>query len=379
VRELKGDKSKIALSVSEGVCGRCHEEEPYHRKNIQWKNSGHATGATWATRGTREIDTSEPDFRSECAYCHSPVGFIERMDPAAQILEKVGLTGEPLTCAACHDPHSAENVHQLRLPDQIQLASGPVIEFGGKGRLCMSCHQDRRAGGGEAYAASPRSTFRGPHHSNQTDMLAGASEAVVTFGRVLPNSTHKDAVADACVTCHMADNGRDDLGEHSWAMHTEEIVGTDTVRVENVAACVNCHGPITSFDDIIARADHDGDGEIEPVKAEVEGLLHDLAMMLPPFGLPEVDSRAPEWNVPENTLLRKAAWNWAFVDYDHSHGIHNYQFAVALLQVSIQALEYGVLDPGSVLGVEDVPMDQGKQVGVAWNRFGGLAPRGRHG
>jgi len=345
-----GDPAKIDITLDAGVCGRCHEEEPYHVKNVQWKNSGHGSGETWEGEGLREIEPTD-DFRTECAYCHSPTGFVERVDPASKALDRIGLTGEPLGCAACHDPHDATNEYQLRLPLGVQLASGPMIEFGGLGRLCMRCHQDRRVGGGEAYAKNPTRTYRGPHHSNQTDMLAGAKEAVITFGMVLPNSTHKDVIENSCVDCHMAETGRDDLGEHSWAMNTTEIVNGDTLTHDNVTACVECHGPMTSFEDIKAREDYDGDGTIEAATAEVEGLLDEVAKLLPPYGEPTVDIRDPLWNMEGSLLQRQAAWNWAFVDYDHSHGVHNYQFAVALLKISRAALMYGVLSPGVITGI----------------------------
>lgn len=361
----------IGLGLGEGNCGQCHEDGPYHVKSIQWKNSRHGTGGTWSSQGLREIEPTD-DFRTQCANCHSPAGFIQRVDPNSKALDRVGLTGEPLSCPACHDPHDASNPHQLRLPIAIQLASGPTIDFGGLGRLCMRCHQDRREGGGEAYAARPTSTFRGPHHSNQTDLLAGAPEAVITFGMILPNSTHKNVVENTCVDCHMAANDRDDIGGHSWAMTVTEIANGDTTRYDNVTACKGCHDPnMTSFDDLMAREDHDGDGTVEPVQVEVQGLLDDIAMQLPPVGEPTVDIRDPLWNTEESLLQRKVLWNWAFVDNDHSHGVHNYQFTVALLKLSKAALMYGVLSKGVVTRVADVPNDQGKQVRVTWTRFGG--------
>jgi hypothetical protein len=167
--------------------------------------------------------------------------------------------------------------------------------------------------------------------------------------------------------------GRDLIGDHSWNMHT---VLEDDTEVDLVAACVGCHtdangDPLTSFDDLMAREDHDGDGEIEGAQHEIEGLIHDVAMLLPPVGVAEVDIRDPLWNDPGATLQRKAAWNWLMIEEDGSHGVHNYQFAVALLKLTKQALEYGVLEPGSIMGIADVPNDQGRQLMVDWNRFGG--------
>ncbi len=355
----KGDVAGIDLNLAEGVCGRCHEEAPYHIRSTQWKTSGHATGTSFA-RGTS----------SSCAPCHSGWGFIARMDPASDLELKTG--NQNISCAVCHDPHDASNAHQLRLSDEIALPSGPTVSAGDNGLLCMSCHHNRREGGGEEYVKNPTSTFRGPHHSNQTEMLFGVKEDIITFGMVLPSSTHKDVVENACVGCHMSGNDRDDLGDHSWAMHTTETVDGVETTFDNVESCKACHDPdMTSFDDMLARDDHDGDGTIEAAQAEIEGLLHDIALMLPPFDSPEVDIRAPIWNTKESLLLRKAAWNYFFVDYDHSHGVHNYQFSVALLKNSKAALMYGALSEGVITGVEDVPNDQGKQVRVTWTRFGG--------
>ncbi len=367
------DNKRIGLTIDEGMCGRCHEEEPYHNRNIQWKESAHANGGTFA-RGTSET----------CSPCHSGWGYIDRWqtrDIDRQTYWSSDLPPQNITCAVCHDPHKTmeEGDHQLRTLADIELQNGYVITTGGKGKLCMSCHRDRRDGGAEVYVLPPRSTFRGPHGNVQADMLFGQN--YISYGRVLPNSTHKDVTPDACVTCHMSETpadgelGHNKLGDHSWAMHAEEIVGLDTVEVYNVSACRNCHIPdMDSFDDIMARADHDGDGSIEPAQEEVEGLLHDVAMLLPPFGEPEVDIRDPLWNTEEGLFYRRAAWNYLYVEEDQSHGIHNYQLAVALLQLTKKVLEFGVLDAGVITGVDDIPNDQGRQVGVGWTRFGGDGP-----
>ncbi len=357
---------KIQVSLDEGMCGRCHEEEPYHLRNIQWKNSAHATGGTFASRGNS----------ASCAPCHSGYGFVNRTDIeyAARDLPEVG--PQNISCAVCHDPHSNANEHHLRTLVDIELENGVVISTGGTGKLCMNCHHDRREGGAEVYVSTPRSTFRGPHGNVQADMLFGTN--YISFGRVLPNSTHKDVLADACVSCHMYETpavselGHNKLGEHSWSMHAEEIVGLDTLEVDFVAPCRNCHNPaMTSYDEFLARQDHDGDGEIEGVQHEVEGLMEQVAMLLPPVGEPTVDIRDPLWNTEESLLQRKAAWNYLYVEEDQSHGMHNFQLTVALLKLTKEVLTYGVLSEGVITGIEDVPNDQGRQLAVGWNRFGG--------
>ncbi|NIT60796.1 MAG: hypothetical protein GWN00_32700, partial [Aliifodinibius sp.] len=52
-----------------------------------------------------------------------------------------------------------------------------------------------------------------------------------------------------------------------------------------VEACEQCHGPITDFDEIMALEDFDGDGNVEGVQSEVEGLSDLLVEALVADGL----------------------------------------------------------------------------------------------
>ncbi|MDX1741176.1 MAG: multiheme c-type cytochrome, partial [Rhodothermales bacterium] len=359
--------NRQGVSLDEGVCGRCHEEEPYHRRNIQWKESAHALGGTFA-RGTR----------SSCAPCHSGWGFIdEHQDKSTggkYWTEDLPVT--PISCAVCHDPHmtTVEGDHQLRTIADFTLVNGVTITQGGTGKICMNCHQARREAF-EYVTSFSGGTFRGAHHSVQTDVIFGQNAH--TFGRVLPNSTHKDALADACSSCHMyptpADGlGRDKVGDHTFAVTYVDDMGN---RVDNVAACERCHGVIDSFADFMARNDDDGDGTVEGIQDEIHGLLEHVAMLLPPEGSTDIlPGNDPFWAAPENLIYRKAFWNYLMMEEEGSFGVHNYQFSVAVLKLTAQALEFGVLDAGMIMGIEDVPNDQGRQVGVAWSRFGGDGP-----
>jgi hypothetical protein len=349
----KGDVTKIDISLEEGMCGRCHEDGHYHRRNTMWKNSGHGSGTSFA-RGTS----------ASCAPCHSGWGFIAKVDPASDLEQKTG--NQNLTCAVCHDPHSGENgEHQIRKQSDVTLGDGTVITKGGTGKLCVNCHIGRREA--ITYAQNPGSHF-GPHHSNQGDMLFGAN--VITWGMVVGNSTHKDALENICVDCHMFETpadgeaGHDQVGDHTWNM-SKEVEG---VEVENAAACVRCHGEIEEFNDIKVTEDYDGDGTIEGYQDELDGQLEKVAMLLPPVGSPDVQGD------PDDTYDRiqlNALFNWAYIHDDGSHGAHNFRFAMGLMKLTEAALTYGVLTEGDVTSVMDVPNDQGKQVRVTWTRFGG--------
>ncbi len=353
-----GDKSKIDITLDEGMCGRCHEEPPYHVKNVQWERSAHAVGVAFAAP------------RAECAECHSGYGFIDRMEGKSELR-----TGFPqISCAVCHDPHSAENEHQIRSVDDITLKNGEIVSFGSLGKFCMNCHHSRRDA--KTYAQEWHSHF-GPHHSNQADMLAGTN--AIDFGLPIPSSNHKNVVPEACVTCHMAATpapdqpGHDRVGEHTFAMHWDGGTPDDpSDDVDNVAPCQQCHGNISSFEDIKAKQDYDGDGVIEAAQDEVKGLLDEVGKLLPPLGDPAIAIDLNPTTDPNYTPVQLlAAYDYKFVQEDGSYGIHNYQYAIHLLQAAHAALTTGDIGAGAIESIADVPNDQGKKVRIVWSRFGG--------
>jgi hypothetical protein len=323
--EHKGDKTKIDISLDEGVCGQCHESAPYHTKNIQWKNSAHSEGVSFAST------------RTPCNACHSGYGYIDRIDTDKDKGPREEIFGNPqISCVVCHDPHSLKNPEQLRIVQDVTLNNGEVVNFGGRGRFCMSCHLSRH--NAEDYVAefAVGERFRGPHGSIQTDMLAATN--AVTFGKSIPSGSHRNAVEDLCIGCHMHDTpasgepGHDRLGEHSFAVH-------DPVdNVDNVSACLPCH-TISSFDAFESDFDYDRDGNIETIREELGGLLDDVARLLPPFG--ETDVVVDTTVFPKEIytpLVLGAAYNHAFVLDDGSRGMHNFAFAVNLLAVTRDTL-----------------------------------------
>lgn len=100
-------------------------------------------------------------------------------------------------------------------------------------------------------------------------------------------------------------------------------------------ACQTCHGPeITTFN--FPLMDYDGDGVIDGAQTEVQHLLNNLALQLPPVGQAKtsltIDST---WTQPQ----LEAAYNWLFVNNDGSLGIHNMAYTVGLLKASIANLK----------------------------------------
>ncbi len=364
--EHHGNKldNRISFSNDVKVCAICHDEGSHHYFPSQWKLSAHSHPTTHPT-GPGE---------ASCAQCHTPGGFVQ----AAEGETVTENPAEPFGCTMCHDPHSnfGDNPvggkrHQLRVISDVTLGNGVVVKAGGNGKLCMQCHISRR--NAELYTGVDfrYSSHFGPHHGPQTDMIVGTN--VITF-QTLPSSPHLYATEDACATCHMNHapdidgSGFPTAGGHTFSMAYPD--GTD-----NVAVCQSCHGDFgTEFSAkkvyINGTADLDGDGVENGLQVEVDGLMTELAMMLPPVDSNAVDMSGQVFNNLTPTQI-KAAYNYLCVKEDKSLGIHNPQFTVALLKVSMAALEFGQFGPGAISNIYDVPNDQGNQVNVSWTQFGG--------
>jgi hypothetical protein len=373
--EHKGDKAGIAMSLDEAACGYCHEEEPYHFKNTQWKASRHAVGVASASTN------------ASCTRCHSGWAFIQKVDPNSQI--KRPTSGFPqISCAVCHDQHRADLPSQVRTLDNVTLGdSVTVVNYGGMGKICMQCHISRRDA--EDYTndvtnVNVNGIRFGPHHSNQADMIDGSN--AIEYGIPIGTSGHKFAVTDACVTCHMQETpasgqaGHNKIGEHTFAMSFDNGTTDPADDVQSLGKCQECHGPIKSFDDIQAKADFDEDGTIEGTRHEIEGLMEALDHLLPPRTNNDVIRQNFSWTLPglspaevvKRKALTKAWYNLLFVEEDGSRGVHNAGYSIALLRRSIASITIG--DVGAIRitpPIKDVPNDQGKQVRITWSKAAG--------
>jgi hypothetical protein len=339
-----GDTNRISVSFNPGDCGQCHDAKSHHVKNPEWDNSKHA------------ISTRVPSGpnRTACARCHTAGGFkgyVENFGVNQPYATNTVYTG--ITCAACHEPHDATNPHQLRTGTLITLGDGTTVTNAGLGGFCMNCHQSRNGSVSNSIVKYPLlqqtwdggSSF-GPHDSPVADMLEGVNGW--TYGQAIPSSPHRNSVTNTCVTCHMQATTSTDpsfllAGGHSMNMSYNVVTNGVTNTVDMVAACVQCHGPITTFN--FPTSDYNGDGITEGVQTEVQHLLDKVSTLLPSSayvasgnyvadGLVKSPSTKTNW--PAKFL--KAAYNYQFVNADKSLGVHNVAYAVGLLKASINDL-----------------------------------------
>ena len=318
------DNDKIVKTLNPKLCESCHDSGTHHFFGEQYEHSRHANPTTLA-RGTNPT----------CARCHSGSGFVEFIKGG-----KTELTTAPplakIACATCHDPHNDTNEHQLRTLT-VTFENGVTVSNIGPGVLCMNCHHARVDNVTYTNDYLNNLSHYGPHHGPQGDMIAGTNG--YQFGWKFPTSPHMQA-AEGCIACHMATAGANsdgtiqNVGSHSLNM-VDPVTGKD-----NVAACAPCHGTSvgTKFSDKVfyvnGNGDLDGNGKVEGLQIEIQGLLNRVAKYLPPLGdtTVVVDS--------SYTLLQaEAAYNWDFVSEDRSLGIHNPEYAYSLLAVTLQKLD----------------------------------------
>ena len=323
------DITQIDVDWSAEACATCHQGT-HHPFFDEWVTSPHGNDGFFLREGF-------------CGGCHEGVAAALRLSgDVSQFYGGGSIAGRPDTsaapvqrvvCVTCHDPHNAENPGQLRTVADVPLVTAngrsPVITIGGSGKLCMHCHHARRAG---EFQIDEGYGHFGPHANPQADMMAGETgyEAVALPGETWADPSHLN-VQNSCKTCHlnMIEFGGGPGGAAAKG-HT---------FLPTVEACVNCHGAITAFTDISALDDFDGDGSVEGLQLEVAGLLHKLETAIVDSMLARgVDTTNFDFEhlVGDSSIStfkeRQAGWNYFFVEEDKSHGVHNPDYAIQLLQ-----------------------------------------------
>lgn len=344
-----GDTNYISVSMNAGTCAQCHDSRTTHTLATKWNTKVTEWNASGHARAPR---TPSGPGRAQCVRCHTAYGFASFTATGSQINSNT--LYEAITCATCHDPHSATNIHQLRATANYTLPEGTTVTNVGKGALCMTCHHSRNGSATENIANFQKNqptwaggVSFGVHDSTAGDMVEGVN--AITYGKVIPSGSHSAVIPDVCVGCHMQPVATThpafgQAGGHTYSMTYKQVAGGVTNTVDLVDACVKCHGPIEEFN--FARKDYDGDGVIEGVQTEVQHLLDKLSKMLPNStyradgnyvadGLVKTGvSAKTNWQ----TRFLNAAWNWQFVNVEGSKGVHNAPYAVGVLKASIADL-----------------------------------------
>jgi predicted CXXCH cytochrome family protein len=307
-----------------GACGGteeagCHgEDAQFGNETVHgWNASAHAP---WDNRAQAEPH----GLNTYCASCKSP----SQWDPSATYMNNVEISKDEwrgITCADCHDVHTATaNEHQLRWSQE---------------EICGSCH------------TSDGATSPDKPHQPQIEMREGhdASETGAPFMGTV-----------TCVDCHMYQSG------HDW-----EPVFQGHSFEPTPQACWSCHqtgGIPPELTNTTSQT------EIDDWQDDVEDLLLELEPKLTDAEY-EITKASGNGTASAYTLkiaqdlFDNASFNYHFVEEDRSHGVHNYYYAMEILEAAIEDAETAVAileAPDVITGLNAQDARDGK-VDVSWS------------
>ncbi|HET7010622.1 MAG TPA: hypothetical protein VFI11_07595 [Anaerolineales bacterium] len=298
------------VSAADLSCTECHNDTTLIvSKEAQFReNSVHGTGEAF-----------ERGASTACAGCHGTEGAKARINAGLPPHDEsvVGVTNvSPFDCRTCHNIHTTYTIADFSLtgggqPVVLERTGGTFD--GGMGNLCANCHQFRNelpvAADGNVDLGTD--TRFGTHYGAESQMLLGEGGLGVEGSP----SPHYSAVEDTCVACHMGEERN----------HTYEPA---------VARCQACHADAENFD-------------INGVQTEIRALLAEVEPLLIASGIMRADYTDDSGNLQHGRsvpgvypeAVAQAMWNYKFVVYDQSMGVHNSAYAKALLEFALEALK----------------------------------------
>ncbi len=306
------DKESTQPTADE-TCLTCHADDSNIRViDAEWRNSIHASG--------NNINRNTPP----CSGCHTSQGFMERISTG--LPDTVPEPGV-ISCFTCHEPHTNKNFN-LRTDTPVALLLGGTFNMG-LGNLCANCHQGRVPS--PSLPALPgdsiriTSAFWGPHDGPQANVLAGL-DAYVFPGAVYHNSPHTTLVTDGCPTCHMSTPFKNIAGAHSMNM-TYVSNGND---VDLTTGCNRdgCHSGLNDFNNNGAQ------DTVDAATAALRTILLADSMLSPT----DPSFRTVKTPIKISGTQAGALYNYLLVTEERSHGVHNTQFDLDILNASINAL-----------------------------------------
>lgn len=315
----EGPAGKDGLAGTDGKngqeqCATCHNSSNLlFAKQLQWANSQHGVGTTFERSGT------------SCAPCHTSDGFHEVLASGAfnTAAEVQNPTGQ--NCRTCHFVHrnSNDTDWELTKVGEVKFRVDTTLTHNfGKGASCATCHQARTYSpvlNLEAETYTVANNRFGPHYATAANTFIGKG-AIEIAGPVPYSSTlaHKNAMQNTCVDCHMGKAFGAQAGGHTMKMTYNE--GTS----DNVAVCTGCHADATKFD-------------FRGTQTEVKTLMAELKQKLTDKNMVDGEGYPKAGTYP--TKQAAALYNYRFIYADHSYGIHNPKYIVAVLKNSIAALD----------------------------------------
>lgn len=303
------------IIAEELSCTECHNDTTliWSKESQFRETSVHGTGESFV-RGEG----------TNCAGCHGTEGAKARInaglpphDPSVEGITNVS----PFDCRTCHNIHTTYTGADFSLtgdaqPVKLEYTAGTFD--GGVGNLCANCHQIRNEAPVAVDGNVTIITSRfGTHYGVESQMLLGEGG----LGATGEPSPHYEQVENTCVACHMGEENN-----HTYLSEVER--------------CQACHEGIEDFDVNGVQT------EIQAMLDELHTIFVDMKLLNPETDLWGIyDPATDTWSNPSadaplivTEAVANAMWNYKFVTYDQSRGVHNTEYARTLLQQALDTM-----------------------------------------
>jgi len=337
------------------VARQAAEARSVQEVSVDWWGSAHADASAEAF--THWNEDEPPLVPVNCAKCHSGDGFLDFLGQdgsAGLAVDAPAAVNSVISCEVCHNEKA----------DMLQVASfpsGAQISMGNPDALCGSCHSGTGAGADVKAAVGDYGddeliadgAFAAPHYAFAAATQMGAEaesgyqyEGKSYAGRFL----HANGV-QTCTQCH---------DPHS--LHIRQNYGND----DNL--CAACHSNVTGYADYrdvtVSKLDYDGNGQVEGIYYEIEGMRGVLYRAMQQYASSRLSQpllwtdQYPYWFNDSNAngevdegeavfanqfksitpRLMRAAFNFQFSAKDEAGYLHNGDYMLQLLYDSIEDL-----------------------------------------
>ncbi len=264
-----------------GVCAQCHDSPPRYTTVQQWQ-------------GTRKALLRPFAHEPECSGCHTAQGFVVRLG-VIRALAPEPTSVEPVTCAACHDPHGASSANP-------KMMRGYDTARGGASAVCSDCHR--------------------------ADLGVEAARRVAL--RLAPMAPQSELAPADCVRCH-APHGFRAAAPTAAERETAERISTlaERARVALRAKLVGlrgCNRAAGSARDLAVVRDR---------IAIVDGQGHALGDCDGDGRFKEGGREDPLVSSKLAAAIYRRAYDLLTVERDRSRGLHNPERAERMLQAAL--------------------------------------------
>jgi len=276
----------------------------------------------------KALEEPEHYMNAACSKCHSPSQYDPTINSTNPDYNISAEEYRGVSCADCHDMHGDEYEGQLKHPVE---------------EACTVCHTTDKT------AATPG---KSPGHRSQKEMFLGIQGANVTGTKGMPGVE--------CVDCHMWYTPSPTRGVY-LSQYSGYPLNSDHSMNPTAEACADCHSDLVSSMPAFAMpANNVGtnatnytawekwlplwesevgvwETTITDWQCETEPLLAS-ATSNTTAAKAAIDSAKANKTKDSATLAQATAlwgdayWNYRLVESDKSNGVHNHDFAMALLR-----------------------------------------------